>query len=192
MRSFANCSDDFCGPQGCMPGCLRRSPILSGPTRRLRHLSGPRCEITRAKWARFSARSRRGGRQAPDRLHHRPWRHSHERAGDEGRRHRVFDEAVPGAGFSGRRKCWARPRPCAPRNDEALSELQARFEVLTPRERAILIRVVEGRLNKQIAGDMGITETTVKVHRSNMMRKINATSIARTLPNGGQAEAAAG
>lgn len=49
---------------------------------------------------------------------------------------------------------------------------------LTPRERAILIQVVDGRLNKQIAGEMGITETTVKVHRSNMMRKIKAASVA--------------
>jgi FixJ family two-component response regulator len=62
-------------------------------------------------------------------------------------------------------------------NDKALSTLRARFELLTPRERAILIRVVEGRLNKQIAGEMGITETTVKVHRSNMMRKIEAASV---------------
>jgi FixJ family two-component response regulator len=63
-------------------------------------------------------------------------------------------------------------------DEEAVSALRARFEELTPRERAILIQVVEGRLNKQIAGDMGITETTVKVHRSNMMRKIKATSVA--------------
>ena len=62
-------------------------------------------------------------------------------------------------------------------NEEALSALRARFEVLTPRERAILIQVAQGRLNKQIAGEMGITETTVKVHRSNMMRKINAASL---------------
>lgn len=62
-------------------------------------------------------------------------------------------------------------------NDEALSELKARFEVLTPRERAILARVAEGRLNKQIAGELGVTETTVKVHRSNMMRKMEAASV---------------
>lgn len=61
---------------------------------------------------------------------------------------------------------------------QTLSALRVRFEVLTPRERAILIQVVEGRLNKQIAGEMGITETTVKVHRSNMMRKIKAASVA--------------
>jgi FixJ family two-component response regulator len=63
-------------------------------------------------------------------------------------------------------------------NEEALSVLRVRFEVLTPRERAILIQVAKGRLNKQIAGEMGITETTVKVHRSNMMRKIKAASVA--------------
>ena len=63
-------------------------------------------------------------------------------------------------------------------NEETLSALRARFEVLTPREHAILIQVAQGRLNKQIAGDMGITETTVKVHRSNMMRKIKAASLA--------------
>src|SRR5207344_1982636 len=62
-------------------------------------------------------------------------------------------------------------------NEQSLSALMARFEELTPRERMILIQVVQGRLNKQIAGDMGITETTVKVHRSNMMRKIEAASL---------------
>jgi len=62
-------------------------------------------------------------------------------------------------------------------NEGTLTALRARFEVLTPRERAILFQVAEGRLNKQIAGDMGITETTVKVHRSNMMRKIKAASL---------------
>ena len=63
-------------------------------------------------------------------------------------------------------------------DEKALSVLRARFEQLTPRERAILMQVVQGRLNKQIAGKMGITETTVKVHRSNMMRKIKAASVA--------------
>lgn len=70
-------------------------------------------------------------------------------------------------------------RDHARRDDvEALSALEARFKVLTPRERAILFQVATGRLNKQIAGDMGIAEATVKVHRSNMMRKIKAGSLA--------------
>lgn len=62
-------------------------------------------------------------------------------------------------------------------NEDSLRALRARFQELTPRERAVLVQVVRGRLNKQIAGDMGITETTVKVHRSNMMRKIEAASL---------------
>ena len=63
-------------------------------------------------------------------------------------------------------------------DEEALSALRGRFEELTPRERAILLQVLKGRLNKQIAGELGINENTVKVHRSNMMRKIKAASLA--------------
>jgi FixJ family two-component response regulator len=62
--------------------------------------------------------------------------------------------------------------------EESLRALRERFELLTPREQAILVQVVEGKLNKQIASDLGITETTVKVHRSNMMRKIKPPSLA--------------
>lgn len=62
--------------------------------------------------------------------------------------------------------------------EESLNGLRTRFEVLTSRERAILTQVAAGRLNKQIAGDLGITETTVKVHRSNAMRKLKAASVA--------------
>src|ERR1700726_2736739 len=54
-------------------------------------------------------------------------------------------------------------------NDKALSALRGRFDALTPREREILIEVVRGRLSKQIAFDFGVSEVTVKVHRSNMM-----------------------
>jgi FixJ family two-component response regulator len=62
-------------------------------------------------------------------------------------------------------------------NDAALRALRERFESLTPREREIMIQVAKGRLNKQVAGDIGISEPTVKVHRSNLMRKMRATSL---------------
>ena len=62
-------------------------------------------------------------------------------------------------------------------HENMLGLLRERVDVLTPRERAIMFQVAKGRLNKQIAGDMGITETTVKVHRSNMMRKVNVGSL---------------
>jgi FixJ family two-component response regulator len=65
------------------------------------------------------------------------------------------------------------------RADQAIvGALRARFDQLTAREHAILTHVAAGRLNKQIAADMCITETTVKVHRSNAMRKIKAASLA--------------
>ncbi len=63
-------------------------------------------------------------------------------------------------------------------NERAIRALRVRFDALTPREREILLQVARGRLNKQIAGDIGITETTVKVHRSNMMQKLKAGSLA--------------
>jgi FixJ family two-component response regulator len=63
-------------------------------------------------------------------------------------------------------------------NEKALCALRARFESLTPREREVMIHVVQGRLSKQIAHDIGITEPTVKVHRSNLKRKMNTSSLA--------------
>ena len=53
----------------------------------------------------------------------------------------------------------------------------ALYETLTPREREVLRLVVAGAMNKQIAFDLGISEITVKLHRSNMMKKMNARSI---------------
>ena len=52
-----------------------------------------------------------------------------------------------------------------------------RLETLTPREREVLHLVAQGRLNKQIAFDLGISEVTVKLHRGNVMRKMEASSI---------------
>jgi len=52
-----------------------------------------------------------------------------------------------------------------------------RVETLTPREREVLHKVARGRLNKQIAFDLGISEVTVKLHRGNVMRKMEAASI---------------
>jgi FixJ family two-component response regulator len=62
-------------------------------------------------------------------------------------------------------------------SDKALGALRERFETLTSRERAIMIEVTAGRLNKQIAHNIGITESTVKVHRTNLMRKMQARSL---------------
>jgi FixJ family two-component response regulator len=62
-------------------------------------------------------------------------------------------------------------------SDRALAALRERFETLSSREREIMVQVTAGRLNKQIAHNIGITESTVKVHRTNLMRKMHARSL---------------
>jgi len=59
----------------------------------------------------------------------------------------------------------------------ALADLQARFNTLTPRERAVMALAVTGRPNKQIAAMIGVSENTVKVHRGNLIRKMGAASL---------------
>ncbi len=56
--------------------------------------------------------------------------------------------------------------------------LQERFDALTSREREVMVLVVTGRLNKQIAAELGVSEVTVKVHRGQVMRKMQAKSLA--------------
>lgn len=58
-----------------------------------------------------------------------------------------------------------------------LAELRERFDSLTPREREVLALVVTGRRNKQIAAQANLSEMTVKVHRSQIMRKMQAKSL---------------
>jgi len=67
---------------------------------------------------------------------------------------------------------WARRRRQA-----EIDVLKDRLELLTPRERAVLPLVVSGLLNKQIAAEIGTTEATVKVHRSQLMKKMDADSL---------------
>src|SRR5215813_3158753 len=62
-------------------------------------------------------------------------------------------------------------------NEKALADLKERFDSLTPREREIVIQVARGRLSKQIAHDIGIAESTVKVFRSRAMEKMKADSL---------------
>ncbi len=62
--------------------------------------------------------------------------------------------------------------------DEEISRIRQRFETLSPREQQVMLLVTAGKLNKQVAGDLGISEITVKIHRSAGMRKMGAQSLA--------------
>jgi FixJ family two-component response regulator len=59
----------------------------------------------------------------------------------------------------------------------ATAAVQARFNTLTPREREVMALAVAGRLNKQIAAAIGVSENTVKIHRGNIIRKMRAASL---------------
>ncbi len=63
-------------------------------------------------------------------------------------------------------------------NRSELAEIQEHIESLTSREREVFLRVVDGRLNKQITDEIGTSEKTVKVHRAHVMQKMQADSLA--------------
>src|SRR5207302_2313915 len=64
------------------------------------------------------------------------------------------------------------------REQTELSEIRTRLATLTPREREVLEYVIAGKLNKQIAGDLGTVEQTIKVHRARAMQKMRVQSVA--------------
>jgi FixJ family two-component response regulator len=66
----------------------------------------------------------------------------------------------------------------AHREQEEIAVVRARLETLTPREKEVMLRVITGRLNKQIAGDLGAAEKTIKVHRARVMQKMQVQSVA--------------
>jgi FixJ family two-component response regulator len=63
-------------------------------------------------------------------------------------------------------------------NRAEVDEIQQRLKTLTPREHEVFAHVVTGKLNKQIAGDLGTAEKTIKVHRARVMEKMRARSFA--------------
>ena len=65
--------------------------------------------------------------------------------------------------------------------DAGMQALRARYATLSRREREVMALVVVGRLNKQVGGELGISEITVKAHRGKMMRKMHARSLGHLL-----------
>jgi FixJ family two-component response regulator len=75
------------------------------------------------------------------------------------------------------RQAIARDR-AAREHQAAAADMRDRYASLTPREQEVMAWVVSGLLNKQVAGELGISEETVKVHRGQVMRKMGADSLA--------------
>ena len=69
---------------------------------------------------------------------------------------------------------------------ELVAELRRRWDALTPRERTVMRLVMAGKRNKQIAGEIQTSEATVKVHRTNLMRKMQASSLANLIVMAGR------
>jgi FixJ family two-component response regulator len=63
-------------------------------------------------------------------------------------------------------------------SDKQLSDVRAKFDTLTQRERQVMSLVATGLMNKQVAGELGLSEITVKIHRGQVMRKMGARSLA--------------
>ena len=72
---------------------------------------------------------------------------------------------------------WREPLRCSRSAPPAL-RTESTLAVLTARERQVLAQIAAGRLNKQIAGDLGTREKTIKFHRGNLMRKLGVRSVA--------------
>ncbi len=68
--------------------------------------------------------------------------------------------------------------------DSDISQLQQRFGTLSPREQQVMLLVTSGKMNKQVAGDLGISEITVKIHRGAAMRKMGSRSLAELVKMG--------
>jgi len=62
--------------------------------------------------------------------------------------------------------------------DGDVSQMQQRFGTLSPREQQVMLLVTAGKMNKQVAGDLGLSEITVKIHRGAAMRKMGARTLA--------------
>jgi FixJ family two-component response regulator len=112
-----------------------------------------------------------------DSFSHWQRRHSHECARHESWGNRFFDEAG-GRQRSVRRPIGAEASDAVSRKlFVELESIKAKISTLTPRERQVFMHVTAGRLNKQIAGDLGTVEKTIKVHRKRVMEKLEVRTL---------------
>ena len=163
---------------GMQPACfastrdLLDAGVLDRPGCLILDVRMPGC-----KRPRSAASSRGEGNAQADHFPYRAWRHPDDCASHEVGRRRLPHEARAGPDVARRRHRGDRAGRCTREPGPARQTHIERLETLTPRERQVFAEVARGRLNKQIAFDLGISEVTVKLHRSNVMRKMQAASV---------------
>ena len=151
--------------------------FLSRPRADRSLLPGARCDAAGTQRPRAAAAARRPDRHA-DHLHHRLRRRAHDacramKAGAVEFLTKPFKDDVL---LNAIRGAIERSR-AALRLDSEMRALRDCYASLTPREREVMALVVSGLLNKQVGGELGISEITVKAHRGQVMRKMKADSL---------------
>jgi RNA polymerase sigma factor (sigma-70 family) len=140
-------------------------------------LLGARCAHAGAERARLAEANFRGRSGNCDHIHHGPRGCTDDGTCDEGRSRGVFNEAFRDQDLlDAIQQALERSRK-AREQQAATKELRQRFALLTPREREVMERVVAGLLNKQIGAELGTSETTVKIHRHQVIEKMGAGSL---------------
>src|SRR5215470_16656932 len=129
----------------------------------------------RHEWAGFSYPTDPAGRSAAGGNDHRVWRYPHVGARDEAGCGGLSSQTIPRSGHARRRDERDRRRRTV---DADVSQMRQRFGTLSPREQQVMLLVTAGKMNKQVAGDLGISEITVKIHRGAAMRKMGARTLA--------------
>ena len=142
-------------------------------------LPGSGCEASGNERTRISGRTVDNGNPDSDHLYYSARRCADDAQGHESRCHRIPDQAIPKRRIARGRSGTDWNRITSRREEQAVvSELMSRYEKLTSREREVLELVTTGLMNKEIAAKLGLSEITVKIHRRQVMTKMEATSLA--------------
>ena len=140
-----------------------------------------RCEDAGVEWNRFPGSTDRTGSRGTAYIHNSARRYSNVRPGNEGRRRRLSPKALQTSQL-----LESVERALTRSSEQLLSaserdNARALLERLTPREYEVMQLVATGLLNKQVGGELGMAEKTVKTHRAHMMQKLKITSVAELM-----------